>query len=289
MGKNMNYVVDSAGKGFGLIKKSAVPLYLDLVKVSALSTLVSLIGLAIVGILLFVSLGGTFFASLAEEAGPDFSLGTILVLLATIPIFIIFSLLSQAVGSVVFNVVDNRTQGKETTIIAQSKKNLMRVVRYTLIIWAIGLVILLPVLLSIFLGGMGAAIGICIFSALWAVAYVLFLFFTQFGMYELVLGRKGAVDSLKSSATLTRANILSVALLDIIVIVVGMATWAGARLFEVILQFIPATLSLGGVWSMLLGYAIYLVLYIGVTVLISAFSQVIVIPVVYNFWKGLKG
>jgi len=185
--------------------------------------------------------------------------------------------------------VDNRTQGKETTIIAQSKKNLMPVVRYTLIIWAIGLVILLPVLLSIFLGGMGAAIGICIFSALWAVAYVLFLFFTQFGMYELVLGRKGAVDSLKSSATLTRANILSVALLDIIVIVVGMATWAGARLFEVILQFIPATLSLGGVWSMLLGYAIYLVLYIGVTVLISAFSQVIVIPVVYNFWKGLKG
>ncbi len=284
----MNYVVDSAGKGFGLIKKSAVPLYVDLVKVSALATLVSLIGLAIVGILLFVSLGGTFFASLAEEAGPDFGLGTILVLLAIIPIFIIFSLLSQAVGSVVFNVVDNRTQGKGTTIIEQSKKNLMPVVRYTLIVWIILLLIALPIAFSLFLG-MDAAIGICIFSVLSVVAYILFLFFTQFGMYELILGGKGAVDSLKSSAILARANILSVALLDIIVIVVGMATWAGTRLFEVILQFIPAALSLGGVWSMIVGYAIYMLLYLVVTVLISAFSQAIVIPIVYNFWKGLKG
>lgn len=288
MGKNINYVVDSAGKGFGLIKKSAVPLYLDLLKVSALSTLVAIIGLAIVGILLFVSLGGAFFASLTEETVPELGLGAILVLLAIIPIFIVVSLLSQAVGSVVFNVVENRTQGKGTTIIAQSKKNLMPVVRYTIVVWVIGLIIALPMLLSLFLG-MDAAIGLCIFTTLSVVAYLLFLFFTQFGMYELILGGKGAVDSLKSSAILARANILAVALLDIIVIVVGMATWAGARLFEVILQFIPAALSLGGIWSMILGYAIYMVLYMGVTILISAFTQAIIIPIVYNFWKGLKG
>ena len=288
MGETIDYVIGSARKGYGLIKKDAVPLYVDLLKIAVLATVVSLVGLAFAAVVAFIFIGADFTALFNGGATPELGIGMVLALVIATPIFLIFTFLSKAVNSVVYNAVENRTKEKGTGIIAQSKKNLMPVVRYALVFWAVIFVIALPIVLSLFLGGISAVAGMCFFSTVAVIAYPLFVFFTQFGMYELILGGKGAVDALKTSAHLVRANILTVALLDIIVIIISLVTGAGIMVLRAILQFIPVALAFAGPGAILLGSAIYIVLYMAVSILISTASATIIIPIVYYFWKGLR-
>ncbi len=287
MGKTIDYVVESARKGYKLIKKSAVSLYIDLLKVSVLSTVISLGGLVLIGLVLFAFFGTDVGEALMGVATPESGTMLVVFLLIAILIYVVFLFLSNAVASVSYNVIENRASGKGTSIIAHAKENLMPVVRYTIVFWAVLLVVALPILLSLLLGGIGAVVGMCFFSALALMIYVLFPFFIQFGMFELILGKKGAIDSMKSSSRLVKANILPVILLDIILVVIIFAVGAGLSLFSSILEFIIAAFSLAGTGGMLLGFAIYVVLYMAVSILISTASATIIFPLVYYFWKGL--
>jgi len=176
MGETIGYVVDSASKGYRLIKKSAVPLYTDLFKIALLASVVSFAGLAIAGIIAYLFQKDLLIALMNGEI-PDIGMGTIVVLVVAVLITIVVGLLSKAVGSVSYNAVENRTKDKGTGIIAQSQKNLVPIVKYTLLVWAVLLVILLPIMLAVFMGGIGAVIGMCLFPVLALIVYLLFIFF----------------------------------------------------------------------------------------------------------------
>ena len=288
MGKRIDYVMDCGAKGYGLLKKSAPELFMDLLKVNTLGTAIGLAGLLAMALTFWALLGNQAGAIFSGTPIPDFSGALIAAIVISVMILVLSSIASAVIGSVAYNIVENRVKGKGTMIIDQAQKNMSRVAIYTLIIWVVIIVLGAPIALTLTAEGMTALLGICILGALAFLIYLLFSFFVQFSMFELVLEERSPVDSMTSSASLIRGNILKVLLLDIILIAVGIGVSVVTTIADQILQIIPSMLGLGGTEAMLLGYAVYFVLYLGVSVVVATIGMALTLPIAYHFWRGIR-
>ena len=78
-------------------------------------------------------------------------------------------------------------------------------------------------------------------------------------------------------------------LIDIIIFAIGFAVGAVIAIFRMVLNPMLNIASAGGIPMMVAGYIVYFVILMVVnTVVLSAMST-ITIPIMYNYWKGLRG
>lgn len=287
MGASVDLALDCAKKGYELIKKSAQPLFIDLLKVNALGTVMSMAGILIAGLLLFM-LAGAWVSAQLTQASPTAPDGTVYFVLAvSLVVLLAGSLLSRAATAVSYNIVENTTKGRRTGIMEQFMKNLVPVSVLSIIVWIVMLVLALPLILSIQMGE-AAAGATCVFGLVSTVLLLLFGFFTQFAIFEVVLGGRNAVEAIKRSFSLVKANVWAVLLLDLFMAVVGFAAYAVTQVAQLILQPIPVALSLTGFQGIFIGYAIYMLLLIIFGLFIGAATDLITIPILYNFWQRVK-
>lgn len=294
MDETADFVKGSLEKAYSLIKKNAQELFIEFLKVGVLSTTISMVGLLLTGAVLFIFLGASlagYLANLADGSAPLPALSTegILGMIVAAMVWLISALISSAIGSVAYNVVDASARRKQiTSIREQFRKNIVPIIKLDLLKWGVIVILFLPIATSLAFGSIGTLIGLCILPILLLIAYIIFAFLIQFSMLELLLGGRGVLESIKSSASLVRANLLSVIVLDILLVVITIAASAGTKVIETLLQFIPSIFSLLGAWGMAAGYAIFFVMLIALYTLVFAATQTIILPIMYYFWKGLK-
>lgn len=179
-----------------------------------------------------------------------------------IPLLIIGLLVSMVLGSVPYKILHERTKGKRISIIAEAKKIAIPVIKYQIIILAITMVILLPAIISVASGAAQSAI--CLIGLSY-IGLIVIIFFIQFAIYELLINKKGAIESIKSSFSLVKKNIGAVFVYDIVLAIIIIVIY----IFFLILNIIP-----------ILG--IFLSLFIEPIIL-----SIIMIPAAYFFWKRL--
>lgn len=290
----VDYVMESAAKGYGLIKKSARPLFITLLKVHLFSTAIGIVGLLLMLAAALV-VGGSALAAYLEAIARGspagvVALSPVIVVAAVVAVIIwlVSSLLSAAARSVAYNAVGNTAADRPTSFMEQFRKNMLPVMRLSLILWAAFLVLGLPMLVALSMGE-SAAGGMCIFALLSGLAMLLFAFFSQFSVLELVMKGGGAVDSIKTSFFLVRGKAVAVLLLDLVIVILALAVSMGTTLAQNILEFVPDTLSATGLYGLILGYSIFFVLLTIFSAIVEAVADTLVLPMVYHFWAGAEG
>lgn len=286
-----------------LYKRAPVPLFIGIAKVHLLQFLVSFVGIAIMFGVAFVFIGPSLLGLLAlvgtngvndsaainaiESIFLLIKANFLLILAIIVPFGIVFALLGQVVNSISFNVVDNLAKGKETSIMEKFSANLVPVVLYTLLIWVIILICLSPIALAVLSGNTLAALGALCFVAVALVGFLLiFHFLFQFSFFELVLNRRGVIDSLKRSFSLVKANLFTVILFDIVYLILAMAVGFPLGMAEFVIKLIGEVLaSVGGVFGILLYVFVYTIFGL-ISGIITSF---ILLPLFYFFWKKVSG
>jgi len=293
MTEAVEYFLESWGKGYDLIKRTAQPLFMDLLKVNALSTAVSGIGLILIALIVLSVAGGEFLAMMTAETYtsapvlPAFGAGVLLAILLAFIILVVSSLIEVAISSVSYNVVENRSANKPTAILAQLRKNFFPVIGLSFITWLLMLVVGVPLLIMVSVSAIGGPL-VCLTVPLAILVFIALVIVLQFSTMELILGGKGVVDSMKASFSLVRANLASVIVLDIVLAVILLAVYAGNEVMTWILEIVPYTLSFFGLPGMLLGTAIYYLLLFVVSVFFTTAGELVTLPVRYHFWKGIR-
>lgn len=164
---------------------------------------IELLSLAVLGLCLGVialMLGSVLSASFVASLQSDIFAGmNTILLVAMAVVFIIAIALSTAVNSVKYNAVDERAKGKRVSILAQVGQNIVPVILYSILLWLIVLIVALPPIL-LFISDTSALAGAGIALALLSLlASIVIRFFIQFGWWELIVNRKGPLESLKRS------------------------------------------------------------------------------------------
>ena len=294
MAGTVDYVRVTLEKSYALVKARADRIFIDLLKLSAGQTLAGFTGLILIAGLAVVLLGASLTDIARTGTLPQSILANAAIAALLIgPVFAMAMLIANAIQSVGFNVIHNSSAGKPTDLVGQARKNFWPVVKLNVLTWAAMLLLLVPILVSVPLGGMlngiAGAAPLCILTVLSAIALVLFVFFTQFSTAEVVLGGKGPIAAMKASASLVKENLLGVIIIDVLLGVLAMAFSVVSGTLQKVLELILQTFSEGGTAGLAVGFAIYICGIVVVSVIIGAITQTVLLPIIYNFWNGKKG
>ncbi len=291
MGDTIDTVKGAFSDALKIWEKRGKGLFVDLAKLSVLEWAVFIVPVVILGSLALIMLGSTTL--LESDAAVSALLGNLAFMVIAVILILITYFVSIAFSSVRFNIVDNRTKGKDTAIIDQFRANFVPYSLYTILVGLIGIAILLPVLAGFLLSGPADDSGyalrilgnICLFGFISVVLYMFFAFFIQFAKFELIVGREGIVDSLKISYRLVRKNIVTVFIFDIVYVIVALVVGSIASVVQRV--FITAAQILM-IFGSIAGAALSILLYIVIAFIIGIISNFILIPILYSFWKRLK-
>lgn len=213
-------------------------------------------------------------------------------------------LLSGAVGSAGFNLVDNITKRKKTDIIGTVEDNLVPYIKYALVMVGIVLVPILPLLAVLFLAYLsapllGSLVEILVRILITIISAVIYLFL-QFAIMEAILSRNGTLDSFRKSYRMARKNFASTAIMSFllwivenvinlaVLIVVGIV----ALLFLILvvgsvgadiksLQELLLSLALPALAALIIAFAV-------IVIITDAAVRAILYPARYFFWKKIK-
>jgi hypothetical protein len=291
----IDYIKESLSKGYALTKSKAERIFKSLLTIYAMVYGISILEMAIIGTMAYLIVGIPLADSLSLASGKGIAsyadlIGKLIILAAvSLPIILIELVLGAAIGSVSLNVIEDASLGKDTDLKAQFMKNLMPILKITLVRWAIYILFALPLAALYLVGGYNAIIAICIFAIILALAFFALMFAIQFSLYELILGGRGVIDSMKASASLVKRNIFSVLLLNVIFLFLGFAVGAVLGIFRMVLNPMLSMASAGGMAMMVAGYLVYFTLIMAANALVMSAMGTITMPIAYNFWKGLRG
>jgi hypothetical protein len=212
-------IITKAGKEtWNILKSSYKRLFIDLLKIQIIVAAIMII----VGVLGLAVIYGIGYA-------PDIAKIPLWVLVALV--FLVGIFLSAVGASVGYNVVDSTIKRRELSFERNFKANLGPMFRYILVTIGINIVIFLPlatvVLLlaigvSIFGGPMGGIIVVLIrilFEIMISVIAAIVYLFTQFAIFELLIGRNGAIESYKKGFHIVKKKFLET-------VVFSFALWA---------------------------------------------------------------
>jgi len=257
-------VSGSIGQTMGLLGGRWRVLGVDFLKVLILTALISI---------------ATQLLSQAAVGLPLQGAAMLVIMVVMILILLIGQFLESAISSVLYNVVEQATLGKRIALLSQAKLNFIPVARGTIAVFAAYVVLALPLLLGVIAG------DTTIFCALGAVSLalmVVFSFFTQFLVPELVILRRDWKEGLRGSFEKVRSNLVPTILFDVVVILVSAVM---AALLLVLLLVVSPVVSAGGLAGMVIGLAIMLVLVAVLGLLIGLFSTTFT----YFFWSSIGG
>ncbi|MDD5340488.1 MAG: hypothetical protein PHV13_04535 [Candidatus ainarchaeum sp.] len=286
MAGTVDYVRKTLESSYALIKANAQEMFIALLKLNAMQVLVAAVMLIVIAAAAIALVGASLADIVSTGAMPQAFMSNLAVaIFIIVPVFVISILLTSAIKSVGFNIIENIARGKSTDLLGQARKNFWPIVKLEVTMWGIMLLLAAPVLLSALVGGL----AVCIFMLLSVIACVLFGFFVQFSTLEVVLSGRRTVDALKASAALVRGSLLGVLLIDVLIVAAAMAVSVVTSAAQAVLRLVLQVFSAGGTAGTAVGFAIYLIGMALVSVAIGAAIQTITLPMTYNFWKGKKG
>jgi len=260
---------ETMNEGVGYLEKNLFPLFKDLLKINLLNIVILGLGFGILSFLL-----------------SDSSSITPVMIIAAIIIMIITLLISAVISSVQINAVDERARGNAVRILSKVKENFGPVILYSILFYGIILIVFLPPVL-IFLSGSILlsllALGLLFFSL---IISLLLSFLMQFGLWELVINKRGPVASLKRSYELiTNGNIIKTLIFWICIIVIGLGF---GIIFQVLYYLISPISTLFLMINGIIGILIYVFLLAIINVVYSAVVYTVILPFQYIFWKKLE-
>jgi hypothetical protein len=193
----------------------------------------------------------------------------------------------SAISAVIYPVTEESANNKRIGILNKAKELLGPVARYTLVTFGLFFaVMLLPIISAVFSVTAQSDIGIgitMILVIIAGIAYIIALFLIQFALLELVLRKKGAVESLRISYQKVRRNWLVVLGFDIAFIVI----YFGISLaFAVVEQIVSLLMVFAAINIALL--VLVLILYIIIILIQALVTALLTTPFQYFFWKRLK-
>ncbi len=280
MGAIVDTIKSAYSDAWGLLKKSWKNLLIDITKIEVIGLIFSMI------VLLLILIGVIFLVGMPPWDYTVFQDIPLWYYILGFLILIISNLVTGAIGSLVYNIVDNRAKNKKTPFMEQFKKNFVPMVLYNLIVWTFIIVTLLP-LLGMLAGGTIALAITCAYPIILLVLYLVISFFVQFALYEIIIERKGVIDGIKASFSIVKKNLLVVFAFNIAytitVVIIGLPVYGVYFAFDIagtILEGVLEGSLLGIVISNILSSIGGLILQI---VILTAF-----IPLIYFFWKKIR-
>ncbi len=298
MADDIDFAVENVKKGLDFSMKNYRKFFPEMFKVTALSVVVVAATVALLGFLFFLGL---------EAGNMEQTIGSILILVAfAIVIMIIMAFVSEAVQSVVYNIMNR--WGKKTPIIANFKKNFKPIFFYMLALVAINIVAFIPIILLMFLliGGMVAAqseaafvitqLMVNVVSRLYQlVVGTILAFILQFAMFELIITRMGVVNSIKKSYATVKKTLIPTIVFNILTwvveLIVSIAVIFAFIIAAVILVVLGAGIyfALGSsatvLWILIaLGILVFIILAIAV----AAVELTATLPMRYFYWKKVR-
>ncbi len=287
MGGTVDNISGSVDRTYRLIKASTRQLFTGMLKITALSIAVSMAGLLIAAVLFFMLNPGLVSSLSSGTYLPAFSGQLLQSLIILIPLLMIIGFVSEAITSVSYNLVDNIAKKKPTAIIGQAVTNFVPVAILNIVMLAAFIIIFSPALLAVWAGG---GLAICIVLPLIIIAYILFVFFTQFAIVEVVIKRQGIMEAIRGSFLVVRSLLVETFVYDILVVIIALGMAAITQVADIVLRLIMSAFGLiGGTTGLLVGAVAYFVLYLAVATVVSAITKTVVVPLTYQFWKGGKG
>lgn len=279
----LDMIVSPFKETWKLIERSYRELFIDFAKIYLLTFLFGAIaGGAVLAFLLAVGIG----ASVADIlANPPLLVG--IAVIGAI-VFIGISIVTSAISTTMYPMVEARTKGKGIDIIKSATAFLPRIARYLLTVWGAMLVIFIPgalvIGIALFIEGFGALALLSPLLVLLSIAaYVVFAFLIQFAIIELALSDKGAIECIKASMAKVRRNWLVVLGFDILTFFVSLAIGVVSSVAQQVVSFL-GVLSIINIALVLLVGLLAVILML-ITTIVTAMATV---PAFYYFWRSLK-
>jgi hypothetical protein len=195
-------------------------------------------------------------------------------------------LLSTYITVTKYNLIAESMAGKKMSIFGQAKANAWPYTAYVIVMCILMGVIFVPGALAIVLGPTIAKLFGLLLLFLGALALIIIAFTFQFAIWELLIARKGPVESIKASFALVRSNLKKVFVFDL-------AYWAGAIGLSLIFSALQALVQFVGSLFMMLspiaGILVYVGAYAIVLVIESAITGATLLVFSYMFWKKVRG
>jgi len=271
----LELISETFNDGIKYLEKNVRDLFVDMLKIEVLSLGVFLVLAAIAVAPWFIFL-----------AGPSFEGLNIPLLVFSAIVFTVALLLSVAISSAQYNAVDKRAKNGAVAIIPQSRQNFMPVIAYYIIITILMAVAFLPAALLFISGNVVMMLGAFALLLLAFLVLIVAGFLLQFGLWELVINRRGPFESMKRSCALvTRGNIIKILLFDICFFV---ASFGFGLIFSVLNFIVQIIASLFELLNAELGLAASLIASLLVSAVEGAVIGAVLLPFAYLFWKKLE-
>jgi len=309
--KPFNGMIDFLGK-------KIVSYYLTLLKIEVLNLAVAFaLGLvfAIFFVLLLGLLGG--FTLLGIVSGlstltASIPLLIITVILIVIAVFVI-SWVQNSIQLTSILYTDSEMSGKGGFRIIENAKAISgKIFKYVIVHLALVMVLCIPAIVIMVVGfggsamSMGAGSGSSALLGLGGllisymllfvyalIAMVVYLYFTQFWVFEMLLADRGVTDALKRSIMIACKKPVETILFDLLFIVGSAVVMVPLFIVSFIVGAILtvgqfALSALGGPFIGMIVVLVFYVLRVILNVFIFTTSEVYSIPTRYLFWKGIK-
>ncbi len=283
----LGIIMDAFRDGLSLTRSGWRTLFMELMKVNALSILVVALAVAAGAYITVLGMGGGDSGAWAAIAG-------------AVLIMLIFVLVATAASSVSYNIVDGATRKARHDIIKDFMQNLLPVSGYSIILWlAMGIFAIFPSMLLEMAGdSLGSGISyllarlasqIYYYAAIFIIGFVF-----QFSLFELVVKRAGVLPSFGNSVGIIRRTFVPTALFYII-----------GGLFSTLVQFIlliPAAIiflvpvAIGAAVASVASNAILnlallaigLLYFLLVLIAYTSAKLTITLPINYYYWKSAR-
>jgi len=280
MGGTVEIIKSAYSDAWNLLKKSWKNLLIDIVKIELVVFLLSLINGAILifGITSFMGEASNIYELLQNIPVWYYAIA--------IPVYIAVTLLTAVVGSLLYNIIDNRAKGKITNFTEQFSMNIVPVITYT-VLWGVFVAVTMLPMLGIAGGGIGALALMCIYPLALAIINTLVLFFLQFAYFEIIVGRRSVIDGFKTSISLVNKTAFTTFVFDILFFIVAIIV--SIPFYGVYIVFLwvgeLAALAIGD--ALTGGLISNFVSSIGMIILQTA-GILVLLPVFYFFWKKIR-
>ena len=193
-------------------------------------------------------------------------------------LFVISLVLYYIVDSMSMNVPDEIANGKRISVIKQFLKNAFPMAKIVLIVLAIVVLFteiakLNPILTVILL-------------VLGAIA----IFFFQFLLYEIIVGRKGMLKSFSRSFNIVKGNISNVIIFDVVFVVISLILYFSEQMLFYSLASISGlivTLSDISYLLMVAAFAPFVLFAVGLILIGAIISYFVYVVPMYFLWKRL--
>lgn len=277
-----------AGKAtFDFLQASFRKYGLFVFKISLVSFVLSIVTIALFVIIVLVAIGGAILspeALIAQLSSISFP-----VILSFIILFILLTLImsfvNQALSATMFvGTKEGMERRPLPSIIGKTIEKFVPATKYSILMYFIVLLAFGIPALALLIPTVGIFAFFGLFIIMFLILIVVF-FLIQFSFWELILNRRGLIESLKISFALVKKNIIAVIVFDIVLFLVGTAVGSIFYAISYVLQFMVTPLS---IFVPSLGIIASLVVSSIVGLLQGTVINVLVLPFTYKFWKSLR-